>query len=359
MRVTFVLPAPIRVPVGGAAVVYRHAAGLVARGHSVTVVVPRQTARGLAALARRWAVPVRDRLHGVAGATAYCADGVATVEVARIEAASLPEAEAVIATGFQTVASVLKLPRTSGAKVHFVQGDETFIDPDARAAWRLPLARIACAPWLADAIREVGGTCLGVVPNAADVGFFECDAASDREPRVLALYHRHPVKGPDRLVEALGHIRASRPDAALDVFCARPPSHRFPPGVRVHIRPSPADLRALYAAAAVFLHTSRSEGWPLTPLEAAASGCAVVATRNRGIEDVLRCGATMACPPSDDARLLALEALNVLGRPDERRRLGVAARTRAAQFDWDDLTDRFESLLEEAVADAPLVGTPG
>lgn len=347
MRVTFVLPAPIRVPVGGAAVVYRHAAGLARRGHAVTVVSPRQTARGLASLARRWAVPVRDLLHGVAGATAYGADGVVTLDVSRIEAGSIPEAEAVIATGFQTVAPLLALPPESGTKVHFVQGDETFVDPDARAAWRLPLARIACAPWLADAIRDEGGDCLGVVPNAADAGFFECDAASDREPRVLALYHRHPVKGPDRLVEALGHIRDARPDATLDVFCARPPSHRFPPGVRVHVRPSPADLRALYAAAAVFLHTSRSEGWPLTPLEAAASGCAVVATRNRGIEDVLCCGATMACAP--DAHALADAALVVLGQPDERRRLGAAARVRAAEFDWDDLTDRFESLLIEAV----------
>ena len=352
MRVTFVLPAPIRVPVGGAAVVYRHAAGLVARGHAVTVVSPRQTGQGLAAVARRWAIPIRDRLHGVAAATAYRADGVRMLDVARIEASRLPSAEAVIATGFQTVKPVLGLPERHGIHIHFVQGDETFVDAGARSAWRLPMTRIACAPWLADAIREDGGTCLGVVPNAADPAFFACDADADRAPRVLALYHRHPVKGPDRLVAALHHIQSARPDAEMDVFCARPPSHRFPPGVRVHVRPSPTELHALYARAAVFLHTSRSEGWPLTPMEAAASGCAVVATRNLGVEDVLACGATMACAPSDAAPALAAVALDVLARPDERRRLGTAARGRAAEFEWDALTDRFEALLVQAVAEA-------
>ena len=350
MRIAFVLPAPIRVPVGGAAVVYRHAAGLVQRGHDVAVVAPRATTQGLVGVAKRLAVDMRDRLHGVAGASAYKVEGVETREVDRVSSASIPLSEAVIATGFQVMDSVLNLPHTWGRKVQFVQGDETFVDPDARAAWRLPFARIACAPWLADAIRSEGGTCLGVVPNAADPSFFACDAEAPRPPRVLALYHRHPVKGPDVLVEALTRLQALRPDVRADVFCARPPSHRLPSFVTVHVRPSPDTLAALYASAAVFLHTSRSEGWPLTPLEAAASGCAVVATRNPGIEGVLECGVSMRCVPTEDAGALAVEAAALLGSPDDRRCLGLAARARAAEFEWTSLTDRFEALLVRAVA---------
>ncbi|HEX8386346.1 MAG TPA: glycosyltransferase family 4 protein [Rubricoccaceae bacterium] len=349
MRLTFVLPAPIRVPVGGAAVVYRHAAVLVRRGHRVTVVVPRRTSGGVTGAARALAVRVRDRLHGVAGASVYDEAGVETVEVDRVDGRSVPASEAVIATGFQTIAPVLSLPRESGVKVHFVQGDETFVDPAARSAWKLPFVRIACAPWLADAVRAEGGTCLGVVPNAADPAFFACDAGADRPPGVLALYHRHPVKGPDVLVDALARLHRARPDVTADVFCARRPSHRLPSHVRVHVRPSFADLRDLYARSAVFLHTSRSEGWPLTPMEAAASGCAVVATRNPGIEDVLACGSSMRCVGPEDGEALASAALDVLARPDERRRLGEAARARASEFDWDALTARFEALLVRAL----------
>ena len=67
MRITFVLPNPIRIPMGGAKVAYQHASGLAARGHEVRVVAPRQGDSGPLALARRAAVAVRDRLHGVAG----------------------------------------------------------------------------------------------------------------------------------------------------------------------------------------------------------------------------------------------------------------------------------------------------
>lgn len=354
MRVTFVLPAPIRVPVGGAAVVYEHAAGLVRRGHTVTVVAPRQTGTGLTAGARALAVHVRDRLHGVARASVYSASGVETVEVERAEAATVPPADVVVATGFQTVAPVLALPLSAGVKVHFVQGDETFVDPDARAAWRLPFARVACSPWLAEAIRAEGGTCLGVVENAVDPEFFACDVEADRPARVLALYHRHPVKGPDVLVRALRRLYDARPDVEADVFCARRPSHRLPKHVRVHVRPDRVALRGLYAGAAVFLHTSRSEGWGLTAMEAGASGCAVIAVQNKGVESVLRCGVSMRCvapdaPGADAAAALALETLDVLAHPDERRRLGRAARVRTASFRWDDLTSRFESLLVRAV----------
>ena len=351
MRITFVLPAPIRVPVGGAAVVYRHAEGLAARGHDVTIAAPRQTGGGIVGALKYVAVGIRDRLHGVAGESAYQAVGVGLREIPRIEMRMLPPADVVVATGVQTVHPVLALPVSRGVPVHFVQGDETFVDPGARAVWRLPIVRIACAPWLAEAIREEGGTCLGVVPNAAEAGFFAGDVEAAREPRVLALYHRHPVKGPDVLIAALARIAEARPDARLDVFCARPPSHRFPRGVRVHVRPGAEALRDLYARAAVFLHTSRSEGWPLTPLEAAASGCAVVATRNRGIEDVLTCGVSMACVDTEDAAGLASTALGVMADPEARRRLGEAARARAAEFSWDTLTDRFEALLERAVAE--------
>jgi glycosyltransferase involved in cell wall biosynthesis len=351
MRVTFVLPAPIRVPVGGASVVYRHAAGLVQRGHEVTVVAPRRTSAGLMGVARSLAIRVRDRVHGVAGASVYTAEGVETVEVDRVDGGTVPHGDAVIATGFQSVGPVLGLPRASGVKVHFVQGDETFIDPDARSAWRLPFHRITCAPWLADAVRAEGGTCLGVVENAADPEFFACDHEADRERRVLALYHRHPVKGPDVLVRALSRIRDARLGVEADVFCARRPLHRLPSYVRVHVRPAPAALRALYARAGVFLHTSRNEGWGLTAMEAAASGCAVVATRNRGVESVLKCGVSMECVASEDGDALAAVALDILACPDERRRLGREGRARAAEFDWDSLTSRFEELLLRAVAD--------
>ena len=340
MRVAFVLPAPVRVPMGGAAVVYRHAEGLAARGHDVEVIAPRGLGRG--GWARAVAVAARDVVQGVARAPYYRAPGVVTREPP-VRELGLSH-DAVIATGIRTVELVKKQVGRRGW--WFVQGDETFVDPDARSAWGLGLTHVACSGWLADAVRHEGGVVAGVVPNAVDRARFDLDEpVASRAPAVLALYHRHPVKGPETLVEVYHQIRRARPDASLTVFCARPPSHRFPEAVRVVVRPEPAALRALYNQAAVFVHTSTSEGWGLTPMEAAVCGCAVVATDSRGPSEYLTAGRSMRLHEVGDAEGLAASALELLAEPAARIQLAEAGRRDASAFSWPESTAQFERIL--------------
>ncbi|MEM8599648.1 MAG: glycosyltransferase family 4 protein, partial [Bacteroidota bacterium] len=279
MRITFVLPAPIRIPMGGAKVVYQHAAQFARYGHTVHVVMPKRTAAGVGGWVRHAAVQVRDRFHGVATSPYYAAPGVMPHVVPSLAARYLPDSDVVIATGYQTAIGVHGLPRQCGQKVYYIQGLETFVHPDARASWHYPMARVTCARWLANEIEQEGLSVAGVVPNAIDPSEFYLAAPIDERPaRVLAMYHRHPVKGPDVLIRALGVLRERLPEAQVDVFTARPPSHALPHEVSVHVRPSVETLRALYNGAAVLLHPSRSEGWGLVPMEAAACGAAVVSS---------------------------------------------------------------------------------
>ena len=387
MRVLFVLPAPVRIPMGGAAVVYRHAAGLVARGHEVTVAAPK-SAGGVVGLARRAAVWARDRLHDVGREPYHDVAGVRTVEPVTAEDLDATGCDAVIATGWQTaqwVASTTRLvdrpvhvngpaPRLpsdgptptrpssigrGGARrggagpvgLYFLQHDERHLSPDAEATWHLGLVHVAVAEWVAEVVRAHGAPVAGVVPNAVDPADFALDRSpSDRERRVVALYHRLPVKGPDTLVEALHALRERVPDVGADVIAARPPSHRLPSWVEVHVRPPRPALRALYNRAAVCLHTARLEGWGLVPMEAAACGCAVVATASRGPTEFLRAGRSMREVPVGDADGLAREAADLLTHPAPRGRLAEAGLADVARFSWDDSTDRFEALIRQAVS---------
>ena len=346
MRVTFVLPAPVRIPMGGAAVVYRHAAGLAARGHVVRVVAPRRGAGGLSGRLRAAAVRLRDRLHGVADVPFYSARGVETVEVAAVRPSDFPQTESVIATGFQTAPWVAALPTTAGEKAYFLQHDERHLDARAHATWHLPFVRIAVATWIAETVEAAGCPVAGVVPNAVDPADFTLDApVAGRGPRVVALYHRLPAKGPETLVAALDHLRRLRPDVEADVIAARPPSHRLPKYVRVHIRPDAHALRALYNRAAVVLHTSRLDGWGLVPMEAAACGCAVVATASRGVAEFLRAGVSMREVPVGDALALAAETAALLADEPARVALATAGMADVARFSWDASTAEFERLL--------------
>ena len=212
--------------------------------------------------------------------------------------------------------------------------------------WFLPLHRISVSWWLADVIEAHGAPVLGVVPNAVDPSEWGLDRDLDRRnDRVLALYHRHPIKGPDTLIQALDELRRLRPTVKADVFCARTPSHELPSWVRVHVRPSRDRLRRLYNRAAVCLHTSRVEGWGLVPMEAAACGCALVATASRGPREFLTPGVSMTEVAVGDGAQLARQAARLLRNPDARARQARAGLESVKRFTWEDSTARLEALL--------------
>jgi len=335
---------------GGAAVVYRHAAGLAARGHEMTVAAPKGDGR-LRGRAMRAAVRVRDVIHRVENAPLLSAPGVVTLEPDRWQDLDASHYDAVIATGHQTSSWVANLTESSESHgVYFLQGDERDLSDRAGETWALPLARIAVSEWVATLVRDHGYPVLGVIPNAVDPADFTLTTpVSDRPPSVVALYHRHPVKGPDTLISALHRIRDARPDVTTTVLAARPPSHRLPDGVDVEIRPAADRLCQLFNASAVCLHTSRSEGWALVPMEAAACGCAVAATASRGPREYLTDGASMLEVPVGDGIALADTALRLLNDETLRVRIAEAGVRDVAGFSWAESTARLERLLLDII----------
>lgn len=343
MRIAFVLPAPVRVPQGGAAVVFRHAQGLVERGHQVDVIAPQRDS-GAVARVRRQLVRARDVWHGVRDDRPYRVPGIWVLEPEVLAPGALGLYDAVIATGYQTAQAVSHSGKERG--FYFLQGDERALNLHAESTWQLPLVRFAVSEWVADLVRSYGSPVVGVVPNAVDPTDWRCERASqERGPSVVALYHRHPVKGPETLVQALNRLQRIVPAVEATVICARPPSHRLPRWVRVRVRPTQAEMAAIYNEAAVCLHTSTVEGWAMVPMEAAACGCAVVATASRGPHEYLAPGRSMVEVPVGDAAALARETALLLRNPDRRSAMAQAGMTDVARFSWDASTDALESIL--------------
>ena len=347
MEIAFVLPAPVRVPMGGAAVVYRHARGLAARGHRVTIIAP-QTWGGAKSAALRALVSVRDRLHGVAAERPYRDHAVRVVEPRVARASALDRFDTVIATGHQTA---LAVSRSSARGFYFVQGDERALSPRARRTWDLPLARVTVSGWLRRLLEGEGYAVEGVVPNAVDTAVFSCrEPIPERPARLVALYHRHPVKGPETLIRALVEVRKRLPGVAATVIAARPPRHSLPSWVEVTVRPSPDDLGQALNRSGVCLHTSTVEGWGLLPMEAAACGCAVVATASRGPREYLAPGRSMIEVGVGDAEALAAGAVSLLQNPTRRAAMAEAALEDVGRFSWASSTDAFERLLIEGTS---------
>jgi glycosyltransferase involved in cell wall biosynthesis len=111
---------------------------------------------------------------------------------------------------------------------------------------------------------------------------------------------------------------------------------------------SPDDERVneLFNEAGVFIQTSTHEGFALPPLEAMATGGAVVCTDAHGNRDFCVDGENCLMP---EANVTAVsEALaRLLGDSELRERLGRAGIETAQEYAWERRIDALERFLNE------------
>lgn len=109
---------------------------------------------------------------------------------------------------------------------------------------------------------------------------------------------------------------------------------------------SDEELPDRYARADVFALPSEYEGMPLTVLEAAASGTAILASPRAATDFVTD---EMGIVVDPDPTVLA-DAIDELARaPDRVARMGSAARDRAETYSWGSIAERYEALFEQLV----------
>ena len=164
-----------------------------------------------------------------------------------------------------------------------------------------------------------------------------------------------PRKRVDLLFQAYAALRrrlASPPDLVLAGASGPPPdvwAEAEELGIRDSIEfrenLSTENLARLYRRAELFVLPSAEEGLGLVFLEAQASGIPVVATRTKGAESAVEHGVTGFLSPVGDVDALVKSLATLMADPEERRRMGVAARQRAEEhFSTEVTASRF---LEE------------
>ncbi len=192
-----------------------------------------------------------------------------------------------------------------------------------------------------------------VIPNAVDVGRFERAPGQGEPPVVLSVGRLKEPKDYGTFARALAllepgsfaaQIAGDGPDR--DEVEALLPAGSALLGDR-------SDVAALLAGADVFVLPSRSEGMPLSVLEAMAAGLPVVASAVGGVPELVVDGETGLLVPPGDEDALAEALARLLADPALRRRLGAAGHARALErFDVGGFrrahVELYERLLSEA-----------
>ena len=264
-----------------------------------------------------------------------------------------------VATWWATGPAVWLASVRNGIPAYFVQDIETSYYPDRPDlayrvvdTYRHEFRYLTISEWNRERLAEYGVSARLVPPGVNLDAFRERDDVSRDGDRLLVIGRDNPLKNLALTMAAYELLGDGRP--AMQMFGVEPEvGERY--GVPYADSPPDDGVVRLFNEAAVFVQTSVHEGFCLPPLEAMASGCAVVCTDAHGNRDFCRDGENCLMPePTPEAVAAAIR--RVLADDDLRARLVAEGKRTAAVYAWDKRTDELEAALEAIAEPGPFAG---
>lgn len=362
IKITFLLPGPPSVPVGGFRVAYTYANHLADRGHEVRVVHAGRLGQftppdpgNLAMLRRLWRVWKRWQPVLIPPRIAW-QDIHPHVKMLYLsgepQARYIPDGDIVVATAWTTAEYIAQYPRQKGRSFYLIQHLETWDGYEERVkeTWHLPFEKIVVSQWLMQISQAMGIHNAHHIPNGIDQNRFVLKIPfAERELGICALYHPAAWKGSDEAVQVMKRIHAVHPTVPCTFFGTMPRPDHLPSWVRYYENPPQEVLvNEIYNRHTIFLSTSWKEGFALPPAEAMACGCVFVGTDSGGCRDYAMDGETALLSDPGDIDTLFHNLDKVIVNASLRRHLQETGYGMIKRFTWKRSTDTLEQLMMRA-----------
>ena len=350
MRITFILPGFIKIPMGGVKIVHEYANRLVDRGHVVTLIYPIELDINHFSISlKKIFRNTYDKLTKVNNELYYNPNpSVNVLVVKKIISKYIPEGDAIIAVGWQTAERVSELPEIHGKKFYLLQSFETYFRNRKKIlkTYHLTMQKIAISQWIIDELKKLGESGYGPLGNAINIDeFFIISPKGKRPYHIMMLYHHHKIKGAKDGLKVIKSVKMSIPNLKAILIAPRKPIHKIPSWIKVVIRPSVEELLNLYNSSKIFLHTSHWEGWGLPVMEAMACGCAVVAAGNRGVKEYLMHKHNTLLSPIGDIESLSNNVLLILRDLELRQKLIENGISFVKTYSWENIINQLENII--------------
>lgn len=387
MKITFVFPRiDRRYFTGGLYCALRHANELVLRGHDVSIVAyPKSVmpewidlkAKLIVPSWFKWPkkLPISQALLAMASYTldyvgyGYKGDYYPKATAHAFMSDILPEADITIATLWETASLVAK--HGKGRRAYFCQHYESlfFDDPvdrsDVEASYSYGLTLIANSSWLKSRLEQrmlttAQETKVYLATNAIDSGVFMPDDAAGQRTRdnlsalrIISYGGRDAMwKGFVEMAEAVRAARASLPDVAIEwnVYgrALLPPDNHITPYTNLGFL-NQAELASAYRMNDVLLSASWYESFPLFPIEAMASGLAVITTP-LGTEDYAINEENCLVVQPRDVSSIAQAIIRLATDRKLLSRIASAARQVVHSHNWQLAGSKMEEILHHIVS---------
>ncbi len=258
-----------------------------------------------------------------------------------------------VATWWKTAMAVWRASIVRGIPVYFVQDIETSYYPDHERArhavldsYRPEFRYMTISSWNRDRLRELGLDAELIPPGIDLETFRPREDVARREDMVLALGRANPLKNLPLTLAAWRALKKPRPELCLFGI---EPELACDPGMRYVTSPEDEQVNELFCQATVFVQSSTHEGFALPPLEAMATGAAVVCTDAHGNRDFCRDGVNCLMPEAS-ARAISAALARLLADPELRAQLGQAGIETAQDYAWELRIDALEAFFERVAA---------
>lgn len=362
LRVTFVLPGRAPEHSGGIKVVYEYANRLAKRGHRITLVHPAYLMQGSRVL--RKAKGALSFLLGVWRLRQWRPDawfsidqGAKMLWVPNLSSRWIPDADAVVASAWQTAEWVQAYGSEKGVKLYLIHDYEHYMvaDPIIRrrmaATYAAGMYNIVTSPAGVEMLKSCGAPVGIYIPNGLNLDIYGRETDISDKSRVSIGFPTRPevFKGSVDAVCAIEIVR-SKCGASPGVWSfGRRHLGFIPDWVRFYKRPSDEMLCRLYNKSMIFVLPSHYEGWGLSGSEAMACGAALVSTDNGGVQAYAKHGATALLSPIKDPAALADNILKLIHDSELRIKIATQGYSSIQQFTWDRSVNAFEKWLLERV----------
>lgn len=246
--------------------------------------------------------------------------------------------------------------------IYFAQGDEMlFGDPDqaedpvikshitaARNSLKFYYPTLTVSHSAASRLVALGAESPQVIHNGIDLNVFRPGKTSKHDSlRILAVGSETPrFKGIAELYAALIKLKQDPQLPTFTFVRASPQPNRFarlPLETEFHLNPAQADLANIYASADIFVGPSQNESFYLPPLEAMASGTAVICSDLPSIREFASPGRDLLSFTPGNISEMYSQIKKLLGSEELRNTLVKNGLIASGKFAWSNIVNRLET----------------
>lgn len=192
-----------------------------------------------------------------------------------------------------------------------------------------------------------------VIPNFSGVGSLGCLGSLGAGRRCLFVGRLCPEKNPMRVVRLWRDIVAKHPDWVLDIYgtgelegYVRMAIKEFAIEDKVVMHGNTDDMLAAYASGSILLLASRTEGFPMTLIEAMQCGVPVVSTDCPcGPRDIIQNGENGFLVPQDDDNAFVEAVSALMDDASLRERMGRIAKETSTRFSREEIIKRWKDFF--------------